>query len=416
MFSRTKKLVLTSLLSLFILSFFTISVFAQMVTPTPSLSGSQDNSQQIQQLSEKIKKLQDTIGSLRNQENSLSSEISVMDNEIKLSEYRIDSTRQQISQLSRDISIASKQMSNLEGSLTNVTRVLINRIVATYQVGSIQPIQILFASNDVSDFLTRESYLKIVQEHDKQLIFDTQQTKNDYANQKTIFENKRKQVEALQLQLQDYTKQLDQQKGQKQKLLADTQGNEEVYQHLLSQAEQQLAGFSRFAASQGGASLLDSQTFCDDWGCYYNQRDSQWGAVSLDNTKYSIASDGCLLTSMAMIYTHYGHKSVTPLIINGNPSNFASYEPAWLLKTIVADGASSTRVGSQIDSELGAGRPVIVGISYDGGPLADHFVVLISGSGGSYQMNDPFTPNGHNISFTSHYAVGSIREIDRISI
>src|SRR6185437_8535730 len=130
---------------------------------------------------------------------------------------------------------------------------------------------------------------------------------------------------------------------------------------------------------------------------------------------YSIAEAGCLMTSMAMVYTHYGHRSVTPATINSNSGNFASYEPAYLLRTIVADGASSTRVASSIDSTLSSGNPVIVGVSYDGGPIADHFVVLISGSGGNYQMNDPFTPNGHNIAFTSHYSLGSIVEIDKVN-
>ncbi|HEX8932563.1 MAG TPA: C39 family peptidase, partial [Patescibacteria group bacterium] len=153
---------------------------------------------------------------------------------------------------------------------------------------------------------------------------------------------------------------------------------------------------------------------CDDWGCYYNQRDNQWGGAALNHTQYSIASDGCLLTSMAMVYTHFGHRSVTPLTINSDPNNFASYYPAYLKYTITADGASASRVGGTIDSELSAGRPVIVGVSYDGGPIPDHFVVLISGSGGNYQMNDPFTPNGHDIPFTSKYAVGSIREVDKV--
>ena len=68
-----------------------------------------------------------------------------------------------------------------------------------------------------------------------------------------------------------------------------------------------------------------------------------------------------------------------------------------------------------IDSELSSGRPIIVGISYDGGPIADHFVVLVSGSGGSYTMKDPFTPNGNNIPFSSHYSIGSIVEVDRVT-
>ena len=119
---------------------------------------------------------------------------------------------------------------------------------------------------------------------------------------------------------------------------------------------------------------------------------------------------------MAMVYTHFGHRGVTPQTINSNPFNFASYYPAYLNMTIVADGVSATRVYSTIDSELSSGRPVIVGISYDGGPNPDHFLVLISGSNGDYKMNDPYTPNGHNIPFTDHYSVGSIRTINKINI
>jgi hypothetical protein len=161
---------------------------------------------------------------------------------------------------------------------------------------------------------------------------------------------------------------------------------------------------------------LSNQTVCDDWGCYYNQRDSQWGGIPLNNTGYTLSGEGCLVTSMAMVYTHFGHRNVTPQSINSNSNNFASYYPAFLKKTITADGTTSSRVNSDIDSELSAGRPVIVGISYDGGPYPDHFLVLISGSNGNYRMNDPFTPNGHNIPFSDHYSVGSIREIDRIII
>jgi hypothetical protein len=182
----------------------------------------------------------------------------------------------------------------------------------------------------------------------------------------------------------------------------------------LAQARAQLAGFSNFTETQGGASILSNQTTCDDWGCYYNQRDSSWGGNSLNGTGYTLASDGCLVTSMAMVYTHYGHRSVTPATINSNPQNFASYYPAYLLKVISADGATSQRVSDSIDSVLGSGNPVIIGISYDGGPLADHFVVFTSGSGGNYTMKDPFTPNGNNISFRDRYPSARIVEVERV--
>lgn len=415
MVTLSKKLITIFLTGIFLTVLFSSFVYADDPTPTPT-PGSSDNSQQASDLQKKINDLETKVNQLHSQADTLSSQISTMDNQIKLTEYRIADTEQQITDLSLDIDSATKRMTNLETSLGKVTKTLLNRIVATYQMGSAQPMQVLITSNDVSDLVSRANYLRIVQEHDKKLLYDTQQARNDYANQKQIFEDKKKQIEGLKTQLEAYNTQLDQQKASEQKLLTETQGDEENYQRLLSAARAQLAGFSQFAVIQGGATLLSNQTVCDDWGCYYNQRDSQWGATALNGTRYSIASDGCLMTSMAMVYTHYGHKDVTPLTINSNPNNFASYEPAWLLKTIVANGVTASRASSSIDSELSAGRPVIVGISYDGGPLPDHFVVLISGSGGNYNMNDPFTPNGHNIPFSDKYSVGSIREIDKVSI
>ena len=54
------------------------------------------------------------------------------------------------------------------------------------------------------------------------------------------------------------------------------------------------------------------------------------GKNPLNGTKYNLASDGCLVTSMAMVMTHYGYKDVTPVTINSDPKNFAAYYPAYL--------------------------------------------------------------------------------------
>ncbi|HUD44312.1 MAG TPA: hypothetical protein VMR41_02085 [Patescibacteria group bacterium] len=360
--------------------------------------------------------LQGKVDQLHGQETTLTQTIAVMTNQINLTQARIEATQEQLTELEANIQTATTKITTLNASLETITQVLLKRIVATYETNNLEQTQAVLASTNLNDLVERSSYLKIVQAHDKKLIYDTQQAQTDYANQKGIFEAQKLKAEQLKQSLQTYSDQLAQQQQQKQALLTQTQGDESTYESLLSEAKAQLAGFSNFVNSQGGATILSGQTVCDGWGCYYNQRDSQWGNVALNNTEYSIASDGCLLTSMAMVYTHYGHRSVTPLTINSNPSNFAAYEPAYLLKTIVADGATSNRISSEIDSVLSGGDPVIVGISYDGGPYPDHFVVLISGSNGSYTMNDPFVANGHEIAFTDHYSVGSIREIDRVSM
>lgn len=403
----------------FLNAVFPFSVSAQTPTETPtptvSVAPTPDTSKEQQELQNKINDLQNKVKEKQGQAKTLSSQIAAMDNQVKLTELRISSTKQQIVAISEDIQTATKKIETLEKSLENLTKILVNRIVATYEVGSIPSLSILLSSDNASDFLSRLDYLRIAQESDKRLVFATQQAKNDYVTQKNIFEDKKKKVEALKAQLESYTKQLTVDKQNRQRLLTETRGDEANYQRLLAQAEAQLRAFSNFTASRGGASILSNQTACDDWGCYYNQRDSSWGNNALNHTQYTLASDGCLVTSMAMVYTHYGYRGVNPQTINSIPENFASYYPAWLKHAISVDGKSSTRVRDAIDGNLSAGHPVVVGISYDGGPIADHFVVLVSGSNGNYKMHDPFTPNGRNIPFSDHYSVGGIREIYRVA-
>jgi len=406
---------LLSIIFMFTILFVNNPVALAEGTPTPT-SAPSANSSAYTDLQNKIKDLENKISDLKGQENTLNNQIGAMDNSIKVTELRIEATQQQILDLSADIDLTAKKINKLAGSLDDLSKVLYNRIIATYETGTVQPLQVMISAQNASDFFYRLNYLRLAQQHDKQLLLEAQQAKDDYSNQKQILEDKKKKVVDLQSQLESYNKQLAADKVNKQQLLSQTQGNEANYQRLLAQTKAQLAAFSNFTVSQGGASLLSGQTQCDDWGCYYNQRDSQWGGNSLNGTGYTLASDGCLVTSMAMVYTHYGHRDVTPQSINSDGGNFSGIPPALLKKSIVANGTHSDRVSAEIDSVLASGNPVIVGISYDGGGWPDHFLVLISGSNGDYKMNDPFTPNGRNISFRDRYPSVKIVEIDRVSI
>ena len=367
-------------------------------------------------IEKKISEYQTKLQELKQQKNTLSSQIQYMDTQIYLTGLQINQTEQQIVSTGKEIDLLGSRIEGLDQSLDYLSKQLIKRIVIGYKKKPLSLFALLLNNKNAYDFLNQVKYLKTAQTNNQKLIYTVQETKSNAEEQKKHREEKKIELDRLTERLGNQKITLDNQKGQKERFLADTQNDENIYQNLLTQAQAQLAGFGRFVSSQGGSSILNNQTVCDDWGCYYNQRDSQWGGTSLNGTEYTLAGAGCLVTSMAMVYTHFGHRSVNPQSINSNPNNFASYYPAFLKKTITADGATSNRISSDIDSELSTGRPVIVGISYDGGPSPDHFLVLISGSNGNYRMNDPFTPNGHNIPFTDHYSVGSIREIDRISM
>lgn len=199
----------------------------------------------------------------------------------------------------------------------------------------------------------------------------------------------------------------------KNQLLAETNAKESTYEQLLAAAEAQVQSFSAFVQNAGGSKLLSNQTNCDAWGCYYNQRDTGWGSVALNGTKYTIASDGCLVTSMAMVMTHYGYRDVTPITINSNPANFAAYYPAYLLTTISVDGMTATRKTAAIDATLATGNPVVIGLKAYGGK---HFVVFVSGKKGNYLMRDPYISDGKDISFSAHYSAKNIFSIAKVVI
>ena len=199
----------------------------------------------------------------------------------------------------------------------------------------------------------------------------------------------------------------------KSQLLAETNAKESTYEKLLAAAEAELKSFSTFAQNAGGSKLLSNQTVCDSWGCYYSQRDSAWGNNSLNGTQYTLASDGCLVTSMAMVMTHYGYHDVTPVTINSNSDNFAVYYPAYLLTTINVDGVTATRKTAAIDATLATGNPVVIGLKAYGGT---HFVVFISGSKGNYLMRDPYIVNGKDISFSGYYSFRNIFSVSKVTI
>lgn len=383
-----------------------------ILPPAYALAQNPTPNQVEQDVLNQIHDLENKINNLQGQERTLSSQISYMDDQMKVTALKIDVTKKQITSLEENIKTTADKISKLENSLDNLGIILLERIDATYRTGKMQPLQLFMSSHNLSDFVMKAAYLRIVQDHDKELMVQVQMSKVNFNEQKQALEDKQKQLQKLQVQLESYTKQLAQEEESKKRLLAETQGNEGNYQSLLAAAKAQLAGFSSFVESQGGASILSNQTSCNDWGCYYNQRDSQWGNTSLNHTQYTLASDGCLVTSMAMVITHYGHKT-TPLDINSNPSNFASYYLAYLLYTISANGITAQRIGVTIDSMLSQNNPVIVGVHAYGGT---HFVVLVSGSGGNYKMYDPYIENGHDISFSDHYSLGSVFEVDRVAV
>ncbi len=207
-------------------------------TPTPTPDDSQAK---LDDVKKRIKELEGQISGLQSKEKTLQSQIDVIDNQIALTELRIRSTQNEIDSISKDIDVASKKIKNLEGSLDKISKILLNRIVATYKLGNIPTAQLIASSESFTEYFERASYIKLAQANDKRILYDTQQARNDYTNQKNIFETQKKKIELLKGQLESYNSQIATEKKSKEDLLKVTKNDESKYQQLLAAAQAERA-------------------------------------------------------------------------------------------------------------------------------------------------------------------------------
>ncbi len=377
-----------------------------------------------QDLEKKINEYQSKLTELRQQKNTLSSQIQYMDTQIYLTNLKIQQTEEKINTLTKEIENLESRIVGLDDSLNYLSKLLIEKIVQSYKQREITLFNLFFDSNNASNLIQKIKYVKSVRDTNQKLLIQVQQTKLNFEEQKKLREEKKKELDNLTTVLARQKIDLASQKTAKQRLLAETQNSEVVYQQLLTQARAQLASLSNFVRSQGGAGILTNQTYCDSWGCYYNQRDSQWGNFVVNNSydcsdgsssACTLAKIGCLITSVAMISTHLG-ANINPIDIASNSDNFWSNTALLNKGVIYAKGISirRTTIPGYLTPDIVNSKPVIVGITH--GSFGTHFLVIKKYENGNYIMNDPYIENGKDKVFTDYYSLNSVFSVDVISL
>jgi hypothetical protein len=138
-----------------------------------------------------------------------------------------------------------------------------------------------------------------------------------------------------------------------------------------------------------------------------SQRDPRWRAIRLGfgDEQTTLGSDGCLITSLAMLAGAYGLFE-TPATLNeklialGKNAGFFGALFIWEAMPRVLPGLSARRrvdcrlvpapLG-EIDAELTAGRPVLIEVDMAPSPQVDtHWVVVTGKQGDDYLISDPW--------------------------
>ena len=182
---------------------------------------------------------------------TLRAELARLDASIALATAQIYTTVAEIEKIEGEVGALSTKIGYLDVSLDQLSQILVKRIAETYKKGKIDSFALLLSSRNFSDFLGRYKYLRVIQLHDRKLMLQMETVRTNYADQKTVKEEKQAELEAAKAKLESQKNILAQQKADRQRLLAATQNDEKLYQQLISSARAELIAIQGILAGQG---------------------------------------------------------------------------------------------------------------------------------------------------------------------
>ncbi|MCX6811884.1 MAG: peptidoglycan DD-metalloendopeptidase family protein [Candidatus Berkelbacteria bacterium] len=252
---------------------FALILFCFILYPlaTTNADSIADKQRQLNQLNNQIKENKKLIEQKRQEAQNLANAIAILDGQIKEAELALEATRLQISETNDEI--AAK-----EEELRQQNKILDESLRLMYEEKETSLLETLLSSKSFSAVLDRIEYLSVVKTKIDATIQNIKKIKSELEAKKASLEVMRKQQEATTLYLNS-------QKQEKDKLLADTKGQEDLYQQQLaankkaySQTKTEMeqmesaANYDNYnapASPFGFSWPTDSHSVACGWHCYH---------------------------------------------------------------------------------------------------------------------------------------------------
>jgi len=230
-----------------ILSCVILIVFSHSVVWAASCPTS-DPCKDKSEVYERVACYTDVVNTCSTQRESMAAQVVYLTTKIELTISKIAAVLEKVKQLEGEIVELTDKIDKLETSLTKITGIFLDRVVATYKYGSINHLNLLLTSGKFSDILNRYKYVQTVQAHDRRLLFQLQNSKVNFQDQKVLREEKRKELDSAKLQLEKEQANLAVVKKEKELFLETTRNSESRYRQELSAAKREAEGIQQAAS------------------------------------------------------------------------------------------------------------------------------------------------------------------------
>ncbi|MEI7791897.1 MAG: C39 family peptidase [Candidatus Berkelbacteria bacterium] len=355
---------------------------------------------------------------------ALSAQISYVGNQITQTQNAIISTDNQVTATQNKIAELGNNITTQEANLATEQKTMDKVIASLYMEGDSGLLESLLSSNSITEAITNQQYYESIQQQVEGSIQRITKIKTDLNAQK---DQKDKQLADLtELKTSQVTQKnfLEGRKTLKSELLSDNKVAVQSLEAEKAAAAVEIANLTKKiqdaykAAGGGGKSKgpnIHGPTAMSL--TYYSQNDSRWASKTLGPDGPDLDSYGCLMTSLAMVATSFGLSydpgsltDASSFYDSSNSSSASWGNFRYFNSTITGLSNYQQREGldyNKIDSELSKGYPVIVGVNIAIG----HWIVLTGGSKGNYSWYDPYTKWGSNPDY-NNYSFFAMRTFD----
>ena len=243
--------------------FMTLLFFMTIIMPVYA-DEITDKQQKLQDVSRQINAQNQKLNTVKKKEKSIMVQVQSLEMNMQKTQTDIKTLSDRVDFLQSNLGVTRDEIKILEAELEKQSDILNQRLVFIYEEGDISYLEVLLASEDMKDFLTRYDLLNRILQQDQDLLTSIQEKKKALDFKKASLEGQKQELEVNKQSQQEKQQQLDAQIDDKKVILSDVQKEKKAYQQALNEMEknsQQLAAMISQMQSKGNPSKVGTGTY-----------------------------------------------------------------------------------------------------------------------------------------------------------
>lgn len=165
-------------------------------------SNVEDLKQKQKNASQEMKDRKKKIEGMKGEVQGVEAEIKKLDTEMNNANIKLVEIGEQIEKIEMNINKTEKELIEAEENLEEKEEAFKSRLRVMYKSGDVGYLEVLLASTDVQDFLSRKEMLRMISEYDKELVEYMKEQRDTIELKKVELETHKKSVESSKHELE----------------------------------------------------------------------------------------------------------------------------------------------------------------------------------------------------------------------